>query len=363
MAAHRNSIWRIASASVLLLLVGCSESLAPASAVTDLRVVGARVEVQGETNRANPSPTEEVEVPLLVIDRGAPPPEPGEPPALTPAPLQWAFVPCLPLATTIGPPICRSPIEPCNGCVATPPEDPLDTPVMRFAAPTEAELEQAEASSILLQGVVCSNGTPSEDAILRFLMGESEDLLPCEGPPTIEGRPIEGRFVAVQIPIEDDPDDPNLHPELQNVLLNGAPWPPPYDEGVDRIAPRTGCTGDLEGLPEEVREAHPRAGEPPSTIDLSVTQDSLQTFMVDEREVTEEIQVSWLGDGGGFERSFSFITDPARSVLTQWKPPEEVPAEGTLVRFNFVIRDGRGGTDWVDRGLCILPPESAETPP
>ncbi|UCH28769.1 MAG: hypothetical protein JSV06_10885, partial [Myxococcales bacterium] len=193
-------------------------------------------------------------------------------------------------------------------------------------------------------------------AILRFLMGESDDLIPCEGPPKILGVPVQGRFVAVSIGIEDDPADPNVHPELQNVLLNGATWPPPYDQGVPRTAPRTGCAADLEGLTEEERMAHPRAGDQSSIIDLSVTSRSLQTFMVGDMEVTEEIQVSWLADGGGFERTFSFITDPATSVLTQWKPFGSASENGELVRFNLVIRDGRGGSDWVERGLCILPP-------
>lgn len=349
---------RILSLGVLLMLAACSESFAPASAVTDFRIVAAKVELQGDTDRAKPSPDDDVQVSLLAIDRGAPPSDEPGVPALTPGLLQWAFVPCLPLAVTIGPPICADPIESCDGCIATPPEDPFAMPVVRFQVPSQQELDEAEASSILVQGVVCSNGTPSQDAILRFLMGESDDLDPCEGPPVVEGVPIEGRFVAVSIPIEDDPADPNLHPEILNVLLNGAAWPPPYDQNVPRTAPSSGCAADLAGLSSAETMAHPRAGEPPSTIDLSVTQDSLQTFMVGDMAVTEEVQVSWLADGGGFERTFSFITDPARSVLTQWQPFTTAPADGMLVRFNFVLRDGRGGTDWVERGLCILPPDA-----
>jgi hypothetical protein len=347
---------RVVLVALLCLQIACSESFAPPSAVTDLRVVGARVELQSDSERANPSPDDDLRVSILVIDQGAPPSDVPGVPTLTPPLLQWRFVPCIPLPTTIGPPICLSPIEPCDGCVGTPPEDALATPVLRFAAPSQEDLDEAEATSVLVQGVVCGNGTPSEDAILRFLMGESEDLMPCEGTPIIAERPVEGRFVSVQIPIETDPSDPNLNPELLNVLLDGGSWPPPYDRGVRRTAPRTGCAADLEGLSEEEQMAHPRAGGQPSTIDLAVTQDSLQTFMVDDVEVTEQIQVSWLADGGGFQNAFSFIVAPASSVLTQWEPPSSAPDDGELVRFDFVIRDGRGGSDWVERGLCILPP-------
>ena len=336
----------------LLLIAACGESFPPASLVTDFRAVAARVEAADDPTRANPSPGDATEVSVLAIDRGS-----NQSPTLTPGPLQWAFIPCVPLPTTFGPPICGTLIDPCEGCIATPPDEPLAEPeMMRFTAPSADELDMFQAESVLFQGVLCSNGTPSPESIQRFLLGESDDLSPCEGPPTIEDQPIEGRFLAVTIPIETDPSDPNLNPELVNVLLDGRPWPPPYDQGVPRTTAATGCSIDLEGLTQEQRDQHPRAGDDPSIVELSVTQESLQTFTVDDVEETEEIQVSWLADGGGFERTFSFITDPARSVLTQWRPFADAPETGELIRFNFVVRDGRGGTDWFERGLCILPP-------
>jgi hypothetical protein len=344
-----------------LILVGCaiacSESFPPASAVTDLRAVAARVDVEGEPGRANPSPGESVEVSILVIDQGAPPSELPGVPALTPPLLQWAFVACIPQATLIGAPICRSPIEPCEGCIGTPPEDPLALPVLRFTVPTEQELQEAEADSVVVQGAICADGPPAEEAILRFILGETEDLSPCEDPSQ------EGRFVSVVIPIEADPDDPNFNPQISSVTLNGDAWPPPYDQAVPRTAPRTGCAADLEGLTDVERMAHPTAGSSASTINLLVSPDSLQPYMEGDETRIEEIQVSWFADGGGFESTFSFITDPARSVLTQWKPSSNAPADGILVRFTFVIRDGRGGADELERGLCILSPTSAESPP
>jgi hypothetical protein len=335
-------------------LIACSESFLPASAVTDLRVVGARVDVEGAPGRANPSPGDDTQVSILVIDQGAPASEPPEEPALTPPLLTWSFVACVPTATRIGPPICGAPIEPCDGCTGPPSTDPLAFPVIGFQVPSEEALDAVEAREVILQGVVCSNGSPSQDAIFRFITGETDDLVPCEGPPIVAGRPIEGRFVTVQIPIERDAQNPNLNPEIagDSIRLNGRPWPPPYEQGVPRDAPLTGCEADLD---DEDRARHPVAGSAPLTINLSVTDDSLQPFTVDGVDLTEEIQVSWLADGGGFEVSFSFITDPARSILTQWRPFSSASEDGSLVRFTFVIRDGRGGTDWVERGLCVLP--------
>ena len=347
------ALWALTS----LLAVGCSESLPPASAVTDLRAVSARVDVEGAPGRANPSPGEAVEVSILVVDRGASPSEDPNVPALTPPPLEWAFVACVPAPTLFGPPICQTPIEPCDGCVGTPPADPLDLPVLRFQVPPAETLDEAQAESVVVQGAICANGPPSQDAILQFILGETDDLDACEDPQN------EGRFITVEIPIEEDPDDPNLHPEIASVTLNGAAWPPPYDQGVPRTAPRTGCRADLEGLPDAERIAHPVAGGPSSTINLFVTAESLQSYVRDDEALIEEIQVSWLSDAGSFDRSFSFITDPARSVLTPWDPPSDAPEDGLLVRLTFVIRDGRGGSDEVQRGLCILPPAPNESPP
>lgn len=348
--------------TLLVLAAGCGESFAPASFVNDFRIVAARVGVEGAPERANPRPEEALEVRLLAIDDGKAASENADA-SLSPGLLQWSFVPCVPAPVTIGPPICLNRIEPCEGCEATPPSDPLAAPLLRFEAPTQQALDEAQASSLLVQGIICSNGVPSEDAIARFLSGESDDLVPCEGPAMVEDVPVQGRFVTVSVPIERDPSDANLNPELLGVTIDGLQWPPPYDEGVPRGAPRTGCATELSGLSPEQRAAHPRAGDPPSNVNLFVTSESLQNYDDGDETVTEEIQVSWLGDGGAFEASFSFITAPATSVLTQWQPFASVPEEGALVRFNFVIRDGRGGTDWLERGLCVLPAEPQPSPP
>ncbi|MFA9472011.1 MAG: hypothetical protein ACERNK_15680 [Deltaproteobacteria bacterium] len=345
---------RVLGLIVLFLAAACSESFLPAWAVTDLRAVAARVEVEGKPGRARPDPEDEIQVSILMIDEGAPA---SEVPAVTPPPLQWAFIACVPAPTLIGPPICRDLIQPCEGCEGAPPADPLDFPVLSFQVPSEAELEAAGADNVLLQGAICANGPPAADAILRFILGETDDLNPCEDPSN------EGRFVTVNIPIETAPEDPNLNPEISTLFLNGRPWPPPYDQEVPRTAPRTGCRADLDGLTDQQRDAHPLAGSAASSINLGVTPDSLQSYVVGDMTLTEEIQVSWLTDGGDLERTFSFITDPARSVLTQWRPFSDAPEDGLLVRLTFVIRDGRGGTDWVERGLCVLPPPPAASPP
>jgi len=367
---ERLRLWVVMGLFAIGLIIACSDSFLAPWAVTDLRVVAAVVDVDGEPGHANPEPGDGVEVSLRVIDKGSPPSDFEGVPALTPEPLEWLFAACLPLPTLIGAPICADPrglIQPCEGCVATPPADPFALPVIRFQVPSESEVEAAQATSVLLQGVVCVNGVPSTDAIERLLSGETNELEPCEPrPDALPGRetePTQGRIVAVQIPLETDPSDPNLNPEIQQVRFEGTAWPPPYDQGVPRTAPRTGCRADLESLTPEEQAMQPIAGSPPYDIRLQVTPASLQTYTVDDMTLTEEIQITWLTDGGGLVQTFSFINAPAIDSLTQWTPPTAVPEDGQLVRFNFVIRDGRGGTDWVDRGLCVLPAPPDESPP
>lgn len=333
------------------LAFACSGDLPPASSVTDLRAVAALVDLPSAPGRANPSPEQDTQVSILVIDRGASPSDDPAVPPLTPPPLQWEFVPCIPAPTRIGVPVCQTPIQPCEGCSGTPPTDPLAFPVLSFRVPSADALQVAEASSVIVQGAICANGPPAPfEAILQFVLGETDVLNPCADPEN------EGRFITVEIPIEDDPEDPNLNPEIQSVTFAGSPWPPPYEDGVPRTAPRTGCRADLESLTDQELAAHPTAGSTSSTINLFVTPDSLQPYSHNDEQLIEEIQVSWLSDGGGFGSSFSFITDPARSALISWDPPGDAPEDGLLVRFTFVIRDGRGGTAFVQRGLCILPP-------
>ncbi|MDH3202610.1 MAG: hypothetical protein OEM15_17095 [Myxococcales bacterium] len=328
----------------LLLIGACAESFLPPSAVVDLRQIGALVEIDGKPGRANPDPGDMVQVSNLVIDRGFPPTVPPEPPPLSPPPLQWRLVACIPAPSVLETPICQN-VIPCEGCEEVPPDDPLAFPIARFQIPSAEELDAAEATSVVLQGAICAEGEPAElDAIIRLVRGDIDVLEPCKDPDD------EGRFISVEIPIEDQPENPNLNPAIADVTLNGNPWPPPFDQEVPRDQSNTDCADLVED-----RSVLPRADGSISIIQLEATSESFQQYLVDDVFITEEIQVSWLADGGAFESSFSFISDPARSAIIQWAPPNFPNDMGRVVRLNFVIRDGRGGIDRVERGLCVIP--------
>jgi hypothetical protein len=60
---------------------------------------------------------------------------------------------------------------------------------------------------------------------------------------------------------------------------------------------------------------------------------------------------------GDLERAHTVIdsTSPRPKVKLHWSAPSTVTAGGQLVRFHFVLRDGRGGVDWTTRAVCIVP--------
>jgi hypothetical protein len=71
--------------------------------------------------------------------------------------------------------------------------------------------------------------------------------------------------------------------------------------------------------------------------------------------VVENLQITLLTDDGEMEQSITFLDDdhPIREI--DWTPPsvDRVALGGTVVRFHFVMRDGRGGISFAERALCV----------
>jgi hypothetical protein len=328
----------------LLGLLGCAESFEPASLVQDLRPVAALVEVEGDPSRANPDPGDVIRVTQHIIDAG-PKPE-----------IEWRFVACVPAPSVITPPICGSVIEPCDDCVNE--DGPrAEDPVIRFQVPGPDEL--GDETEVVVQGAICQGEIASEERLLELLFGRVEEINPCVDPEN------EGRLISVRIPIEQY-DPPNLQPEIVSLQI-GCPQAQPECTAPDRwldlpAGTKTGCLDDIPG--DELQKCIPSTVGV-ANIRLSVRSESLQAYTnEDGDDFQEEIQISWLADDGDFERSFSFIdseslkdvdSNPFESV--SWGLPSNPASDGTYVRFSFVIRDGRGGTAWVEHGLCVVPPE------
>ena len=93
--------------------------------------------------------------------------------------------------------------------------------------------------------------------------------------------------------------------------------------------------------------------EPPSMGDVL-------KYEVNPNYTREVITLSHFTSGGELERQFSVwegdvVAMPEGSEI-EWTPTDITPsADGTLVRFWFVARDGRGGLTFTTRAACVVP--------
>jgi hypothetical protein len=162
------------------LASGCASDFDPPSLVERTRVLGARVEVAGEPQRATPRPGETATVTWLVTA-----------PAETP-PLGWAFQVCLP--TTTATPCSPAPLAMIQGS---------DTPSFPIVVPTAEVL--GDADHLVVLGLICDGGAPVFDG---------------QRP----GCPGAGTQVSFDLAVPRD--QPNHNPDVSDrpLWFDGVPW-------------------------------------------------------------------------------------------------------------------------------------------
>jgi hypothetical protein len=290
--------------------MGCGPTFDPASLVTSTRVVGARVEAAGTDNRASAAPGENATVTWLVTA-----------PAAVPD-LQWAFALCTPGAGgALG---CTSPPLALFQGQGNPPAAALVVP---------AADALAGADHLTLYGRICDTGAPTFD--------------PSTGNPGCADGPGTTASVAIRI---QTPDDVNHNPTADHGLtFDGQPWPALAAGADPCVAGPTVAAGTedhevallTEGTDRETYTAV--VGDPPVPT-----------------QKREALQVSFFTTEGKLKSPFLFVeaADPAPETLAamKWNAPKAADvAAPTPVTFTFVVRDGRGGTDWTTRAACVTP--------
>ena len=296
----------------------CGDPIKDPQLIEETRVLGARVEVDGDPDRATPEPGESVTVRWLVAD-------PGEQLQRT-----WAFAVCAAADVAHGTPLCVAPpfavIE--SGQLA------LGEPSFSVTVPPLDELHDAPQLSVL--GVICTEGSAH--------LGEDWADTYCEGSATQES------LVSLDIWLQQD-ELSNRNPSLagMQVRLDGNPWAETDPAAADSID----CTRADLGLPsttagsEEHRITFTPAAENQEPLPTSHPQD----------EPLEELQLQHFVTAGELERAYSNLdpTTVGSQVELLWDAPSEVGADGEVVRFYLVARDLRGGVGWTERTLCLLP--------
>ncbi|MBN1605654.1 MAG: hypothetical protein JW940_03435 [Polyangiaceae bacterium] len=306
----------IATSGLLSVLVACGDPIHPAQVIEKARVLAARAEVQTDPERATPEPGEEATARWLVVS-------PGKMPRLG-----WTLVACEPTPVATGAnecghkPLATSRVDP----------DDVSMPELSFTVP-----EQYRGSAVLVAGILCFGGTPPEvDDMLRVWPRASG----CDG-----GR---GQAVTFEVTAEQNEEASNLNPSLQDdrFELHGQPWlvpPSPIDAACAESA------GGAE-LPLVSRASK-----------------KLEVRYVSEgsdREPTgdgsgESLLLASFSTGGKLERTFTVIewkgAGSKPETRVDWTLPGHVSETGDLVRFHFVTRDSRGGADWTERAVCVVP--------
>lgn len=296
---------RLAAALVALaLLPGCIDDLASPAEVDGPRVLALRVSPEGDPAVAWPAPGETARLEWLAV----------EPDGRSPA-LEWSFDVCVADPARVGSDTCAAPpYARVRGGVAA-----GEAPVTSLDVPASV----AAGGSLLLRGVLCTAGDPTADAT-----GLPRGCTAGEEAATAWRLPLD---VAARA-------DANRHPDLEGVSLDGEPWTAGAEVGCGGEAPRV------------------EAGTGSLPLELRVAEGALERFVgADGEETTERLQVAHHATAGGFDSYFAFVDEDARTSSVRWTPPaaDELEADELTVGFWLVVLDGRGGTAWLSRSVCV----------
>ncbi len=378
------SVWRLWFSPLVLglaTLAACAEDLPSAWKIQDTRVLGGRLEAEGDPARAWPEAGQSATASLLVVhpslerDNSA---------------LQTMLLQCTPAAVRVGPPICQEFLELAmqaeqdssdmaeqlfGGRESLDCDDLADLreivgevsnqiPIDLFCVDGEPSFEiqvpeKLEGDALLLLGVACDRGK----AVMRIPDGDqaSADIFGCDF--GREGKQEAGQETPFvwDIPIKTGEED-NRNPSLADAVieLDGKPWPEIPDElvqlGLQPNLGRAESDADQQGCAQAAADGLlPAVDASEHEISMSFDTEDFEEFTEDGAVETERFQIGHYTTGGDLPRTYSVVDgdDEELSFDVDWESPEDVPAAGGLVVFFFTVRDRRGGFDSTTRALCV----------
>jgi hypothetical protein len=278
----------------------CDEPISPLELIDKTRVLAAKVEVAGDVTRASPLPGEDVFVHWLVVD-----PDPN-------AAFAYRLAACVAADSSSDLPSCAG--EPL--ALAESLEPATEPPSIAFVAPADATGDERLA----VLGGVCPAG----------------HALDASGSACSEwGSPL-----AVSLDFSmDDGSHPNSNPALSGVELDGV-----------SLAPETSGSTDCSELPSFT------AGKRRLSVELDPNSRDALVPATEGDPTRESLLLSYFVTSGELDYAFTAIdagsTATGGSVLWTAPSPGQNPQ---LVRLYFVVRDGRGGSDFTERRVCVTP--------
>lgn len=296
--------------ALAMLASACGDPIKDAQRIEELRVLGAQLEVDGDdTGSATPEPGVDATVTWLLAAPSGLPPE-----------TLWQMQVCVAADSRYGVPYCRD--EP----IAEVEQGALSNlaPSLSFTVPDNDVLDGASKLAVL--AVFCDGG--------QLNPADNPTNSTCPGADTIQRASFDV-FIGTE-------DSRNNNPDLSEatVELDGELWEP---------SPDGDCSADaVPMVPPDGREY---------SVTLNLTEAARETQPEVLDEVTKEaLQISTLSTLGKLDRRFSdFAPDDTNlSMRVPWAAPGEI-SQTTPSTFYFVVRDGRGGTSWLTRTLCVEP--------
>jgi hypothetical protein len=281
------------------LTLGCDEPLKSVELVAEPRVLGARVEVAGDTARAAPAPGESATISFLVA---APEPQPS---------LGFAFAVCSAAPRRGG----RSACADAPFAVLSRADGQADIAGISFDVPADLDPN----GRLALLGIICPAGSPRADG------------LSCDGDSA--GTPVQ-----LELELAHD-GDVNHNPELRpdQIVFDDAVWPDlaAVDGDCDGLGFVEVAVGSEHRIAVQLDESDRDPLPRPTKLDPS----------------RESLQLAHFTTSGDLSRAFDTIawnTDELSREVT-WA----APAEPGLARFWLVLRDFRGGSAFVERSVCV----------
>jgi hypothetical protein len=267
----------------------CGDSIEPASTLDRPRVVGAHVFVAEDPTRSSPRAGEHVVVDFFTASRALP----------RGAYATYALFACPSDPLNHSTTTCVGPQSGSFTGIAT------SDPTITLAAPSPS-------GEVMLFGIFCTSGTAS------FSTDGGESHAQCDG-----GA---GQEVAVRVASGVD----NLQPSLpaDAITLDGAPFPAdaPCAGGVPAAMHADGGSHQI-GFATNLLGAEP---EDTLVLEHLATHGALDSLYTAPAP----------GAGGG-------------NATVKWTAPTDLEAPRVSARFHFVLRDGRGGTAFLIRTICI----------
>jgi len=291
----RNSLWLLAWPFVLL---ACSEGVSEASELEYVRVLGVRVEAANDATRASVSIEEDALARVLVAG----------PEGVSEVASAMLLCPADAPDGTL--PACKGPALTVSSSDAT------SEPTLTWSGLALDDLNGADG--LLVAGAICEQGTPSTD---------------LTRPAECEGSDVAAVSFVAHVTILDatDATTENRHPRTTDarVTFDGETW----DEGDCGV----------------------RTTRDQTEHQLAVTLHNSNRETVNGEN--EQLLLSWFTTDGNLDRHFSVLerNAPEDTPLDSlWTSPEaNANAARGVVTFTFVVRDQRGGIDWIQRQLCL----------